>query len=330
MSGVLWEGSLDAGFTYSKKLSKTLRTDLQPLTKFRQLCDIEDGSELGINAGDKLYFDVYSDVATQGGRLTENVAMTESSFSVTQKALTVYEAGHSVPYTGKLEFLSLHKVADIIDKTLKNDARKYFDSEAFEAMKLTKLRAAPTSGNSATAVTLTINGATTVTNNLAMNLEHVKSIGDTMGERNIPPMVDDDYVAISHPTTVRQFRNDLESIYQYTEMGTARLFEGEIGRYENMRFIKQTNIPKGGANDSTTFDSLNRVADAWNNALSSWVMFCGADTVAEGIVCPEEIRAKIPTDYGRSKGIAWYYLGGFALVHDDAANGRIVMWDSAA
>jgi len=330
MAGVIWEGSLDAGFTFSKKLSKTLRTDLQPLTKFRQLCDIEDGSELGINAGDKLYFDVYSDVATQGGRLVENVAMTETSFSVVQKALTVFEAGHSVPYSGKLEFLSLHKVADIIDKTLKNDAKKFFDSEAYEAMKTTKLRVAPTGGNSATSVSLETNGAMSITNNLAMNLNHVKVIGDTMGERNIPPMVDDDYVAISHPTTIRQFRNDLESIYQYTEMGTARLFEGEIGRYENMRFIKQTNIPKGGANNATTFDSLNRVAEAWTNGLSSWVMFCGADTVAEGIVCPEEIRAKIPTDYGRSKGIAWYYLGGFALVHDDAPNSRIVMWDSAA
>ncbi len=29
------------------------------------------------------------------------------------------------------------------------------------------------------------------------------------------------------------------------------------------------------------------------------------DTVAEAIAVPEEVRAKIPTDFGRSKGIAW-------------------------
>jgi hypothetical protein len=56
----------------------------------------------------------------------------------------------------------------------------------------------------------------------------------------------------------------------------------------------------------------------------------GGDTVTEAICIPEEIRAKIPGDFGRSKGIAWYYLGGFGLVHDDATNGRIVKWDSAA
>ena len=35
-----------------------------------------------------------------------------------------------------------------------------------------------------------------------------------------------------------------------------------------------------------------------------------------------EVRAKIPGDYGRSRGIAWYYLGGFGLVHTDALNRR--------
>ena len=29
------------------------------------------------------------------------------------------------------------------------------------------------------------------------------------------------------------------------------------------------------------------------------------DTVAEAIAIPEEMRGKIPTDFGRSKGVAW-------------------------
>ena len=54
----------------------------------------------------------------------------------------------------------------------------------------------------------------------------------------------------------------------------------------------------------------------------------GADTVAEGVVVPEEMRGKIPSDYGRSRGVAWYYLGGFGIVHTQAAQSRIVKWDS--
>jgi hypothetical protein len=49
-----------------------------------------------------------------------------------QHQLVVYESGNSVPYTGKLLALAKHHVAAIIDKTLKDDARKYFDIEASE------------------------------------------------------------------------------------------------------------------------------------------------------------------------------------------------------
>jgi len=44
---------------------------------------------------------------------------------------------------------------------------------------------------------------------------------------------------------------------------------------------------------------------------------------------PEHIRAKIPTNYGLSKGLAWMYYGGFGLVHTDATQARVVKWDSA-
>jgi hypothetical protein len=54
------------------------------------------------------------------------------------------------------------------------------------------------------------------------------------------------------------------------------------------------------------------------------------DTVAEAVCVPEEIRGKLPGDYGRSKGVAWYYSGGFALVQTVAAQARIVKWDSKA
>jgi len=50
----------------------------------------------------------------------------------------------------------------------------------------------------------------------------------------------------------------------------------------------------------------------------------------EGVVEPEQIRAKLPGDYGRSRGMMWYYLGGFGICHTVAANSRIIKWDSDA
>lgn len=98
------------------------------------------------------------------------------------------------------------------------------------------------------------------------------------------------------------------------------ILNGEIGRYEGVRFIEQTNIGKGVANGGV----------AWSAAKSDWAYFMGEDTVAEILVVPEEIRGKIPSDYGRSRGVAYYYEGGFALVQTAAAQARIVKWDTAA
>ena len=118
------------------------------------------------------------------------------------------------PYTGKLVALAKHQVGAIIDKTLKDDAKKYFDIESYLQFKNTPLRVGPSSGTSTTAITLDTNGTSSVTNNVALGTGHVKAVVDTMKERNIPPFTADDYVAASHPTTFRNLKNSLETIHQ--------------------------------------------------------------------------------------------------------------------
>lgn len=297
-----------------------------------QFADIKDAVHQGLNKGDTFHWNVYSDVSSQGTTLTETNTMPETNFTITQGTMTITEYGNSVPYTGKLDDLSEQPVKEIVRKVLKNDAKKAFDIGAWQQYDACALRVVPTAGTSTSALDLTTNGTATETNNIALGKAHVKLIVDTMKERDIPPYVNDDYMSLSHPSTYRPFKDDLEGVHQYTETGFQLILNGEIGRYESTRFVEQTNIPKGGAADSTTFNPDTKTADAWNNAKSSWAFFFGEDTVAEAIAIPEEMRGKIPTDFGRSKGIAWYYLGGFGLVHttSNPTQGRVVKWDSAA
>jgi N4-gp56 family major capsid protein len=330
MAGQIWSTDALGGYMYSDNLSKYLRTAMQPMQRFRNLCDAVDGTEMELNHGDTFTWNHHSDLARQGRRLEETRPIPETNATISQSSLTVWEAGNSVPFTGLLQNLGQQDVESLIDKQLRDDARKYFDIEAFLQFDRTPLRVAPTGGTSTTAVTLTTNSATGTTNNVALGTGHIKAISDLMRERNMPGFDGDDYVALSHPTTYRSFKNELEDIYQYTDNGLNKIFRGEIGRYEGIRFVTQNHIPKGGANDTTTFNAWTGTADAWNNNLSSWVYFIGRDTCAEAVLIPEEIRGKLPGDYGRDKGIAWYYLGGFGLIHTAEAQARIVKWDSAA
>jgi len=314
MSGQLWAVSSLGGYMYALNLSKKLRMAVQPLVKFRQFCDVKDASQQGKSKGDTYHWNVYSDIATQGTTLAETNTMPESNFTITQGTLTITEAGNSVPFSQKLDNLSEHPVTEIINKVLKNDAKKAFDILAHAQFNLTPLWIQPTSGTSTSAVTLTTNStvASKISSTCAFNNSHAKAIIDVLKERNIPPYVNDDYYALTWPTTIRTFKNNLESIHQYTPEGFAMIANGEIGRYENCRYVEQTNIAKAG----------------WTN--SDWIFFFGEDTVAEAIAVPEEMRGKIPSDYGRSKGVAWYYLGGFGIVHTAVAQARIVKWGSTS
>lgn len=323
MAGQVWAVNSLGGFMYSRQLSNVLRMAVQPLVKFRQFADVRDASQQGKKKGDLFTWDVFSDVATAGGNLVETNTMPETNFTITQGTLTISEAGNSVPFSGKLDNLSKFPVQELIQKVLKNDAVKSFDRLAWYQFDQTPLRVVPTGGTDTAAVTLTTNGTATLTNNVAFNNSHAKSIVDLMKERNVPAYINDDYYALAWPTTLRTFKNNLETIHQYSEAGFKLIMNGEIGRYENVRYVEQTNIVKGRSTDGIT-------GTAWTNSKSDWIFFFGNDTVAEAIAVPEEMRGKIPSDYGRSKGVAWYYLGGFGIVHTLASNARIVKWDSAA
>jgi hypothetical protein len=254
--------------------------------------------------------------------------MPMANFTIAQGTGTVTELGLGVPYTGLLDALSKHPVQEIINKVLKNDCRKALDGQAWAQFLATPLKIAPTSGNSTSAVTLYTNGTQTLTNSVALGKNTLKAIVDVMKNRNIPPYAGDEYFGIARPTTWRQLKNDLEGVYQYRDEGFQMIYNGEIGKYEGVRFIEQTNINAGNYSSGNYQSSASFTP--WVNALSDWAYFFGEDTVAEAIVVPEEMRGQIPGDFGRSKGIAWYYLGGFALTQTQALQSRILHWSSAA
>ena len=335
MAGQIWSVADEGGYMWAPNLSEYLRLQNLPVVKWRQLCDVKendaDGKPLiGKGRGEQWYWNVYTKLAQKGRALDETERMPETGFKVAEYSGKMTEFGQAVPYTGKLDDLSEQPIKEVIRKLLKIDVAETFDIAAWTQFNATPLRVTPTSGTSTTALDLVTNGTATTTNNVAFQKTHVELISTLMKERGIPAYENGDYLGVARPSTFAQLKSDLEGIQTYTETGLAQIKNGEIGRYRGVRFIEQTHIAAGGAADSTTYNPQTETADAWNNTKSDWIYFMGGDTVAEGVAIPEEIRGKIPDDYGRGRGIAWYALEGFGLSHPDAANARIVKWDSAA
>jgi len=309
----LWQAN--NGYMGTPTLSQELRNAVQPLQRFTQYADVEEA--IGTGRGDTYQWNVYGDTTVAGNinGLNENSPMPETGFATGQGSITIKEFGNSVPYSGKYDDLSEHSIKEIIQKTMKNDAAKTLDRVAHAQFDATLLRLTSTS---ATAATLTDTGTASGNHTNVLSTSHVKLIADTMQERNIPTFDGENYCAVMRPTTLRPILNELEALHVNTPEGWARVMNGEKGNYEGIRFVTQTNIPTEG----------------WG--VSDAAYFFGADTVTEAVSIPLEMRGKIPDDFGRSKGIAWYSLCNYGITHADATSAetkkqaRIIKWDSVA
>ena len=328
MAGQLFAVNSLGGNYAAFNLSKELREGVRATARFRQFADIKDAWGKVTRSGQTFTWDTVPMMSRASRALTETTTIPQGNHTVLQGTLTINERGFSVPFTEALESLSMIEVRQPIMDVLRYDALCDTEALVHQQFNATPLRVAATA--TADNVTLTTNSTATLTVSQQISTTNVKSIIDTMKDRNIPYFKSGDYMAIARHGGLRKLKDLLEAIHQYTETGLDMIMNGEIGRYADCRFVEQTVIPAGGAADSTAFNAFTDTADAWNAAAApDWAFFFGMDTVCEAMHTPIEVRVKRPDDYGRSQGIAWYALHGFGITHTNVTQARILKWDSA-
>lgn len=311
----------EGGVLHSPKLSDHLRYSAQPSYRFREFADVKEA--FGKGKGDSCNFDKVADVASLGRRLVETQTMPLTSQTPTKGTLTIDEYGQGIPYTGKIEALSQFAVQDMINKGLKNSMVRTLDAGAGTQFNLTPLRYV---GTATAGGVLTTNGTATATNTSVLNEYHIREMAFQLEDRNVPMLAGDTYALIANVKTVSGLKGAMVSIQQYSEIGYQKIASNEVGMVHGVRIIKDNNFTKY---DIDLADG-SATARAWTGANSLDAYMFGADTVMEGVAIPEEVRQKEVTDFGRSKGIAWYALLGWKLIWEDAPNARIIKWDSAA
>lgn len=318
---LLW--TTQSGFLTNNKLNKSIQRVAQPLFRFRQFVSIKEA--FGKQQGETVNWLKVANVGTYGGSLIETNTMNETTQSLTWGTLTVNEYGNSLPFTFKLDSLSEFDVEDIARKSLLDDLVKVIDGVVEREFNSCTLRYV---GTSTAGGAVTTNGTATATNTSVLNTYHVRKMVTELKKRNVPGFskLGGDYVFIVSVEAAENIRAALEPVYQYVDRGVGMIMDGEIGRYYGVRFMEDTFATR------YTFSASARTATAksWTQGQSLEGYLFGEDTVREAVVIPEEIRMKLVTDYGRSKGIAWYFLGGWELEWQDEPNTRIIKWDSAA
>ncbi len=336
MPEMTWTTS--SGFLTNTKLNKIYRRTAQPMMKFRQFVSTKEA--FGKKEGESYNWMKEGNITTFGGKLTETNTMHESKTTRAWGTGSVDEYGNSIPYTLKAESLSQFDVKEILRTGLLDDTAKCIEGLVENQFASTSLKMVSTAS---VTYSLTTNGTFTGTNTTAiLQAYQIRKAVLELKKRNVPgyASLGGAYGGILNVQHTEQLQGDLiERLgVQNNTMGYMnQLINGEIGTIAGMVLVED-NFATQFSYDSAARTALSKASDACGgrtaanvnyaqaschtaNADGADAYFFGSPSVREAIVIPEEIRGRIPGDFGRAKGLAWYFLGGFQIEWGDATSG---------
>lgn len=314
MSQQTWTYDAPSGVYKNHAMSEKIRYAAISNAEFMQFARPESG--YGKKKGESVTITRVSNLDdTVNGRILEGQPIPEDEMTLSTVAITVSEFGRSVPFTSLSDDLSEFNMDNIVQRKLRDQMSVVLDTAASTAYKQAKVKAIPDTAGS---IVFDTDGTASTAAASNVNVFHIEKIRDYMFSNLKVPMIDGNYIGIVSTLFKRGVMNDPEW-EKFHEYGSPEMkFKGEIGRMEGIRFIESNNL-------NALSQSLGT-----GGVLGEGVIF-GEDAVAMAISIDPELRAKIPSDYGRSRGVAWYGVLDFGIIWDTANSGeaRIVHVTSA-
>lgn len=266
----------------------------QPLLKFDQFAVVK--TELNVSPGLTISFLGYDNIG-QGGKLTEGTQMTTKSLSTNTRQISVYEYGNAVATSEFLLQTSFRDVMADAAVLLGRDYATVVDAEERAVLE--------TSTQIVYAGRVTGRASLASTN--ILDVRAIKDAVEILSTKNIPKVNGDFYIAFVHPHQSRNLRDDSAWINAASYGDPDRIFNGEIGRIEDVVFIETTDltvVPK------TTGATPNGVVDVYK------ALLFGAEAFAKAVALPVEMRDNGIVDFGREHALAWYSIMGFGTLRD--------------
>lgn len=304
MATMSWTYDAPSGVFKNHAFSADVRMAAIAQTKFVQFTFTENG--LGKSRGEAVTFTRISNISVPGDdSLVELERIPEDEFSLSTQTITVEEHGRAVPYTSLLKDLSVFNVENAIQKQLRNQLALRLDYTAAAAFKTGKIKAIP---DGVASLVFDTDGTASTVALANLNQYHVETIRDYLFTTLLmSPYSNGDFMSLASTKALRGIKRDPNWEKWKTYGDPEAKASGEVGRIEGVRFIEvnNTNALSGSLGSGSVLGEA---------------VFFGEDAVAMANVLDPELRAKESEDYGRSKGVAWYGIYGFAQVWGDSAN----------
>jgi len=315
MTAATSAGASGGGYQLSQAImlvySKEIMFWAQPVLKYDQFAVKK--LELGVTPGLTMNMLRYNNL-TPGGTLTEGTRMTTQPLTAAQIQITVAEQGNAVSVSELLLHVSFDDVMASAAKLLGFDMAKVLDSQLRDAY----------FGCSNVIYANGRANRNALTNSDKFGTGIVKDGVETLKTNDVPQLAGGYYVCFAHPHQLRGLRDDNYWISAQHYGAPENLFNGEVGRYEDVIFIETTMQRNGQAAGSSPnyntmgFDpNLNKVSTPGLTADAVYTAsLFGDNAVGHAISLPVEMRDNGITDFGREHGLAWYGIWGTGRITD--------------
>lgn len=307
------KGATNGGTLFSDGVrlvySREIEFKALPIMRFSQFATQK--TELGVEPGLTISMLTYDNLKL-GGALEEMKSMTTQALSGSMKQITVQEHGNAVSNSELLIQSSFDDIMATTTTLLGRDYALVMDCE---------LRDVALSGTN-----VVYAGKKTARKDITasdkMQVSTIKDAIEILATNNAPKYQNLYWICFVHPHQSRDLRDDSAWINASNYGAPEQLFNGEIGRIDDTRFIETTLMCNGKAatTDPAFKADLKKGASSGDGTLAVDVfqsVIFGDAYYGIAWSLPVELRDNGVEDFGRKRSLAWYAIWGTGLLHND-------------
>lgn len=271
--------------------SKDIMFQAQPVLRFDQFAKVK--TDLSATPGKQITFFRYDNL-TAGGILTEGVALSTQALAGSQVSIAVYEYGNAVAVSNMLLVTAFTDVMADTAKLLGQDYAKVIDGLARDTLE---------NGVGSTVFADDQSSVDEVGSDDYLSLEEIKDAVEVLATNNAQKINNDHWACFVHPHQSRRLRDDPDWV-TVGKLDPQRMYNGEIGRIDDVVFIETTQVSIDENSAATPIDIYTAI-------------MIGDNAFGKAVALPVEMRDNGVVDFGRERDLAWYSILGYGVLNED-------------
>jgi N4-gp56 family major capsid protein len=277
---------------------------LRPELYFDRASDVQATNQA--MPGTAVIFTLFSDLSVASTALNESTDVDTVALADAQVTVTLVEYGNAVKTTAKLRGTAFIPLDPVVANIVGFNAGVSIDTVARDVLK---------AGTNVRYAGQAVSRATVIPTDLLVGNNARRALADLRGA-NVATL-GGDYTAYIHPDVSYDFRGattggNWRDPHTYSD--PTNIWNGEIGKFENIRWVETSRAPIFADSGSST-----TLTDVYRTIVLGGQSMAKAHSMTDGNgPFPKVVPGPVTDDLRRFVPMGWYWLGGYSIFRQAA------------